>query len=459
MPDPAVGASDPTMMPSAVAAYVRNRALSSWSLAGDSAGGVNGVVVIPAYAEEEHLFATLASLAANPAEYLDRFLILVVVNNRADVPTADLDNNAATLRRLDALGDRSPLRLAWVDAASPGRELPPGGGVGLARKIGLDLALKRLDYTFRDPLLICLDADTIVRPDYLSAIDAHFAEARDGGSVIPFCHQAGESPVHDEAIVNYELFLRSYVLGLSLAGSPYAFHTVGSAMACRASAYVRAGGMNGRMAGEDFYFLQQLRRTSGVAELSGTVVFPSARSSHRVPFGTGRSISRSLGGDPDAVAFYRTECFAILGAWLALVTRELGSGPCTLLAAAASISPYLAEYLSGSGFSAVWERLQRHNPRPVALLAAFHGWFDALRTMKLIHHLSSGPYPRCGAQDSVPPLLGQAGLPDPGKGGRELLGVLRRAQIGASCPHERCSLSNCVAFSENFPPEPGPCVV
>lgn len=446
------------MMPSAVAAYLRSRAAASWSLNLDSIGVMSGAVVIPAYAEEENLFATLASLAANPAEYLSRFLILVVVNNRTNAPSADLNNNAATLQRLASL-QRTPLRLAWVDAASTGRELPPGGGVGLARKIGLDLALARLDYTSGDPLLICLDADTLVRPDYLPAIVAHFARTPEGGAVIPFCHQVGESAAHDEAICRYELFLRSYVLGLSLAGSPYAFHTVGSAMACRASAYVRMGGMNSRMAGEDFYFLQQLRRTSGVAPLHGTVVFPSARSSHRVPFGTGRSIARSLAGDPHAVVFYRPECFAILGEWLALVTQRPGSDAGTLVSGATAISLHLADYLDGTGFTGVWERLSRHNPRPAALLSAFHGWFDGLRTMKLIHHLSDGPYPRCGPQNSVPALFRQAGLPHAGGASREWLKVLRREQIGASCVPGNCPGSHCAVAVENFPPESLPCVV
>jgi hypothetical protein len=130
-----------------------------------------------------------------------------------------------------------PLRrcIFVVDAASAGRELPAkGGGVGLARKIGFDLALSILAFERSDPLLIALDADTLVMPDYLPSLVSHFQMAAAGGAVIPFCHQGGSSPRHDRAIRRYELFLRSYVLGLSRADSPYAFHTVGSAMACTA---------------------------------------------------------------------------------------------------------------------------------------------------------------------------------------------------------------------------------
>ena len=441
------------MTPAALASYLRSRSVSTpWSIDGCASAGLSGAVVIPAYAEGEHLFATIDSLAANPAEYLERFLILVVVNNRADASAADVADNVATLRRLATLQGQTPLRLAWVDAATSGRELPRGAGVGLARKVGLDLALSRLDYAAGDPLLVCLDADTLVRPDYLSAIVAHFAHTPEGGAVIPFCHQAGESADHDEAIIRYELFLRSYVLGLSLAGSPYAFHTVGSAMACRASAYVRMGGMNNRVAGEDFYFLQQLRRTSGVVPVRGTVVFPSARPSHRVPFGTGRSIARTLAGDPAAVTFYRSECFAILGDWLTLVERNPGSDSATLLAGAMAVSPRLGSYLEGISFAGIWERLRRHHPRPDALSSAFHGWFDALRTMKLIHHLSADPFPRCEPEEALPPLLLRAGLPADDGAPRAWLKLLRREQIGLPCRGSDCPGNCCGRAVENFPP-------
>ena len=297
--------------------YLKSRAISGpWRIEGCTEGGFGGAVVIPALAESATLFATLSSLAANPTELCGRFLTLVVVNHRTDAPLSDKADNLATLKLLAAGAPRlSRLRLAWVDAATAGLEMPAkGGGVGLARRIGLDLALSRLGGLNGDPLLVCLDADTLVRPDYLPALVRHFAQSSCGAAVIPFCHQFGPSAEADRLIMRYELFLRGYVLGLSLAGSPYAFHSVGSAMACRASAYVKIGGMNSRSAGEDFYFLQQLARTVGVEQLTGTVVHPSARPSHRVPFGTGRSVSRMQAGGEGEQLFYHPACFRVLAA-------------------------------------------------------------------------------------------------------------------------------------------------
>ncbi|MDA8414877.1 MAG: hypothetical protein M0023_13940 [Desulfobacteraceae bacterium] len=387
--------------------------------------------MIPALAESATLFATLSSLAANPPELCERFLILVVVNHRADAPEEDKADSLATLRLLAAGDPRlSRLRLAWVDAATPGLEMPSkGGGVGLARRIGLDLALARVEQQ-GGPILVCLDADTLVRPDYLAALREHFAASRCGAAVIPFQHQRGPSPESDRLITRYELFLRGYVLGLSLAGSPYAFHSVGSAMACRADAYLKIGGMNSRSAGEDFYFLQQLARTVGVRQLAGTMVYPSARASHRVPFGTGRSVSRMQANGERDQLFYHPACFRLLGAWLSLVAARPGADGRSLRERAGEISPCLGEYLDLNRFEELWGKLQRNNPGREALLKAFHGWFDGLKTMKLIHHLSAGLFPRCEPDKALADLFAWGGLA-PVSGMEDQLEALRDLQNGA----------------------------
>ena len=181
-------------------------------------------------------------------------------------------------------------------------------------------------------------------------------------------------------------------------------------MACSKAAYLKMGGMNARSAGEDFYFLQQLQRTSGIAQVAGTIVRPAARSSHRVPFGTGKSISRILQEGEESQSFYRADCFRILGEWLALVEGGPGLSGEALLAASTRIDPELAGYLAQAGFASVWERLGKNASSPAALLAAFHGWFDALKTVRLIHHLSLS-YPRCRADQSLPELFEFCGVP------------------------------------------------
>lgn len=408
-----------------LAQYLHRRALDGpWAVEGCPEGNFAAAVVVPALAEGESLVATLASLAKNPSEHLARTLILVVVNHSERADASIRGANLADLLRLREW-PASPLRLAWVDAAAPGRELPAkSAGVGLARKLGFDLALTRLATGSGRPFLVSLDADTLVRPDYLPALFRHFSNVRAGGAVLPFAHQPGRDAAEERAIERYELYLRHYVLGLELAGSPYAYHSVGSALACRADAYIKAGGMNRRSAGEDFYFLQQLAKISGVAPVVGTLVRPSSRPSGRTPFGTGRSVARLLAGEESAVAFYEPRAFRVLGQWLALVAEGGQTPGVTLLAMARQCSEGLATYLEGLDFDRVWERLRRNHPCPEALHKAFHVWFDGLASLRLIHALCRD---RLSPEAALPELLAWAGLPS-GGGPGEFLARLRERQ-------------------------------
>ena len=416
-------------LPPNIAAYLNKRTVGeSWKINEIPLRSFSGAIIIPSLAEAVNLPQTLESLSRNPAYLLDRFIILIVVNQRADASAAETADNLLTLKSLPLWKRQYGLHhLFWVEAATPGVELPPKQGVGLARKIGLDLALRLLDYRRDDPLLICLDADTTVQPDYLPAITRHFASSSAGGASIPYRHRPAPDPAGQSAIDRYELFLRVYVLGLSLAGSPYAFHTVGSAMACRASAYIASGGMNRRLAGEDFYFLQQVHKTSGVAQLSGTVVYPSPRSSHRVPFGTGRAVGDMLAQGEQRLLFYQPAVFSIVGEWLACVAQNPETEAPELLSRAAGISPVLHRFLEQAGFRASWDNLKKNNREGAKLTAAFHGWFDAFRTMRLIHDLSDQAYPRIAPEGAIAPLLVRAGQVSPDSVGGQLE-LLRRMQ-------------------------------
>jgi glycosyltransferase involved in cell wall biosynthesis len=421
------------MTPSPVLKYLHTRgAKGPWQILGNERQLFRGAVVIPALAEKDSIPATLESMEKIPADDRSRFLVLIVVNNRLDANREDRFDNEATLRNLAEKSRSSKvLQIAWVDASTPGMELPrKGGGVGLARKIGFDLALSRLDFGGSPPLLISLDADTLVRSDYLSAIGGHFQSAPAGGAVIPFCHRRGATWLQDQAIRRYELFLRTYVLGLEMAGSPYAFHSVGSAMACEAEAYIRMGGMNTREAAEDFYFLQQLAKTAGVAKISGTVVYPSPRISNRVPFGTGASVARLIANHAQgAVLFYRQECFQLLKEWLDFISGNLNLEGAAVLAKVNSISEDLAVFLERIGFVDNWEKLQRNFHSPSLLRNGFHQWFDGLKTLKLIHHLSAGPFPRGEPETVLLDFFRWARLDAP-EGTENQLGLLRRIQIG-----------------------------
>ena len=375
-------------------------------MAGTDRHNFRAAVVIPCLAERDNLPLTLASLASNPAERLAQTLIVVVVNNRADVCPQQLGDNQQTLAWLQSR-PFAQLNLAWVDASSDGLALPDKDGVGLARKIGFDLCLAQLNWE-DSPLLISLDADTLVDQHYLPAIFDHFQASQAGAATIPFRHQCAVDPRQEAAIRHYELYLRSYLFGLQCAGSPYAYHTIGSAFACRASDYIGAGGMNRRQAGEDFYFLQQLAKTCGVMMLSGTLVQPSARFSGRVPFGTGKAVQGQVEEDRPLFQFSSAAAFAVLQDWLSLLAESLDLPAAVVLQRAGVISLELQQFLRELNFASAWQKLQSNHGAAQQRQAALHCWFDGLRTRQLLSRLDADQ--RRPAEELVAELLTWGGL-------------------------------------------------
>lgn len=399
----------------AVADYlVRRAARGPWTLALEVNKPLPGAIIIPSLAEAVSVPLLLDSLAADSSLAASGLGVVFVVNNRLDAQNGEKEDNRATLQLLASLRGKLPFPLGTVDAASPGLELPlKDGGVGLARKLGHDLLLPYLDFKSTDPLLVSLDADTVVKAGYAGAIINHFRAAAAGGAVIPFEHLPAEGEREGRAIERYELFLRCYVAGLLHAGSPYAFHTVGSAMACRASAYLKCGGMNRRRAGEDFYFLQSLAKTAGIAQVAGTAVYPSPRRSDRVPFGTGRAMGMMLDAEPNSIQFYRPQCYQLLKAWLELVLAACSTRSDDLFAKGRALSATLGNFLAEQKFERAWQGFLGQHATVERLQAAFHGWFDAFRTMKLFHYLVEREWPRAEPEEilgSFPEVWGGAEL-------------------------------------------------
>jgi hypothetical protein len=383
--------------------------------------GIDQVVVIPALAEKQTLLETLHRLSANRPSEIGRTLVICVINNRDEgiAYPEDIENNRRTMMLLRPLisGDMkalsascdkagqlsrqiisSGLRLAYVDASSRGMEMPEkGGGVGMARKLGLDIALSLFDY--ENPvkkLLFNLDADAWVEPHYLSAVRYFFETEKVSAAVVSYSHRPEQDSALQAAICCYEIFLRYYVLGLGFAGSPYAFHTIGSTMICTPESYVAVRGMNRRDAAEDFYFLDKLAKLAPVARISTTTVYPSGRPSRRVPFGTGRRMIRFLEGRHNEYLLYDPEIFRILKRWLEIMVGHPRQETQAILAMATGIHPLLGSFLELNRFQEIWPRIRRNHREPDALLRQFHVWFDGFKTMKLIHYLTENSYPQRG---------------------------------------------------------------
>jgi hypothetical protein len=403
------------------------------ALVASSLEGIDQTVVIPSLAEKNSLFRTLASLALNPAEDLRCALVVCVVNNHRQPFATEVQifDNQETLRMLKSLifGRReevtrhgqaipematiagSDLRLACIDASSAGFEIPDrDGGVGTARKIGMDAALGILDAAGKSTgSICCLDADTLVEWNYLCAIRSHFNGTGHPAAVTAYAHQRISDPQLQAAICCYEIFLRSYVLGLTYAESPYAYHTIGSTMACTAEGYRSVRGMNRRKAAEDFHFLNKLAKIGEIGVIEETTVFPSPRISERVPFGTGQRMQRFMSGQVEEYRIHNPGAFEILREWLALMRQRPDTETGVLLSEAKRIHVCLEAYLLQCRFDTAWRLIQNNCNDRVQLQRQFHVWFDGLKTLRLIHHLGRTALPPVPMFTGMKDLLGRMG--------------------------------------------------
>jgi hypothetical protein len=308
------------------------------------------------------------------------------------------------------------LRLACLDASSEGFELPDkGGGVGLARKIGMDKALRLFDYeSDARKLIYCLDADTRVAADYLPKVHNGFRQGnKPAAATVAYAHDMPDDPDLRSAICCYEIYLRYYVSGLQYAGSPYAFHAIGSTMVVTADAYAAVRGMNKLNAAEDFYFLNKLAKIGPIRRIETTRVYPAARTSQRVPFGTGRRMLQSLAGTHDGYWLYDPQVFFILRQWLLTVAADPDQEGGRLCAQAKDIHPLLAEFLCEQAFFDSWEKIRENSRKPSFLIRHFHSWFDGFRTLKLIHYLNDRSFPVVGMVDALETLLAMMHLDGP----------------------------------------------
>jgi hypothetical protein len=392
-------------LPETVQSYLKKHSSNHWKLEWNWSNGIENVIVVPAISEFENIRTLLCSLTENDEYHLSKTLILFVVNNLTSSNVKVKEDNQESLvflrkviaeNNLDAFTSRlikSGLIVGLVDAASKGNDFTDKtGGVGIARKVGMDLALTAFDYSIpKKKVIISLDADCKVDSCYLSSIAKAFNDFNLNAATIEFTHNIN-SHSYETAILTYEIFLRHYVTGLLFAQSPYAYHAIGSALACDYESYIKMGGMNIRQAAEDFYFLQKLAKVYKIAKINTTVVSPSARESWRVPFGTGKSVMQFQSGEKQC-SLYDPQVFKVLKEWIELFNSDVSLNPELLLQKAKDIHTELYNYLVLKNFPSQWDKILNNCKSEKQLNYQRKNWFDAFNTLKLIHHLRDTAFP------------------------------------------------------------------
>lgn len=357
-------------------------------------------MVIPVFNEAATLLDTLAGLTTDTGS-----ILVVLVLNRPATCT-DPDANTPLRLALQQLPEHQTLAsgchlatiaphitAAWIDLETATGVTPAEKGVGLARKTGCDLALQWIAGGAIDTQWICSsDADALLPADYFARLADNTQDS--AALLFPFIHQLSGDAVNDEACLRYELRLHHYVLGLQYAGSPYAFHTLGSCLAVRASNYAQVRGFPVRSAAEDFYLLNKLAKTGEITQKTGQCIELSSRPSTRVPFGTGPAIQRLIASKQMAQAelYYDPRCFDSLRAVLLAVetlydddlamTRQLQANGLAL-----SEAELCASLLETMGIGSALAHCRRQAGDLATYTRHFHQWFDGFRTLKFIHGL------------------------------------------------------------------------
>lgn len=382
----------------AVRKYLADRAEPEASLAGAFDGSWTNVLVVPARRETVSFLTDMVPAARGAR---GRPLVIVVVNGeRGDESGAreHADFLAAAramcagVRPLGAgasfRGDAGAFDALVLDRATAGRELPARRGVGLARKIGTDVALSlRAAGRVASPWIHCSDGDAVQPADRFTLPDAE-----DAPDVVawthPFTHEPSGSPGLDEAIALYDEWLRYHLAGLRFAGSPWAFPTIGSTITVRADALAAVRGFPRREAAEDFYLLAKLAKIGRVADASTGPVRLRGRFSDRVPFGTGAGVARIAAATRrgEEATLDHPATYSILALWQRALAAD---DPFAAAASAAADRPARERRALDAALASL------HVRAAFADLPAAkrREWFDAFRTLKFLHLVRDEGFP------------------------------------------------------------------
>ena len=212
--------------------------------------------------------------------------------------------------------------LLVIDRFSLGRQIPAKQGVGLARKIGADIASAFIHKgNIASRWIHSTDADVKLPSDYFLATQSIEQPLASAALLYPFEHRCTDLTL--QPFINlYEFKLRYYVAALQHSGSLYAFHTIGSLMCINADSYASVRGFPKRSAAEDFYLLNKLAKVGSIQSLKQPIIEVEARLSNRVPFGTGPALShiKEMTNPLDQYCFYNPRSFVDLSMWLSLAS-------------------------------------------------------------------------------------------------------------------------------------------
>lgn len=348
------------------------------------------IVVVPAYNERGIIRMLDSLLKCHEPEC--KVEVIIVINAPDNASPESLENNLLVYKEIESWKKNNKCFFRLYFFMVP-RYSVPGWGVGLARKTGMDEAVRRFN-EIDNPggVILNLDADCTVELNYLEAVSGELLKKTDRTA----CSIYFEHPVEGDypenifrGIALYELHLRYYYQALAFTGFPYVYHTVGSSLAVKALQYVKAGGMNRRQAGEDFYFIQKLVPSGGYFSLNSTTVYPSPRVSDRVPFGTGASMGKLESENSSTLLTYNSDAFTELKTFFSLTESIYKSSEKDLPAIYSTIPRALKSFVSEEEWIAKMLEVKNNTSNIVSFKKRFFDWFNMFKVVKYLNFVHS----------------------------------------------------------------------
>lgn len=383
--------------------YIQNNIVYQPFVEEEVSTSLSMIVMIPCMNEPE-IVRTLESLWA--CDPVDSFCEVIVAINDSEVSSKEVKAfNLETYHQLLAWkkeNDRGNLVLHPIYAPSIKAKF---AGAGMARKIGMDEAIRRLNAVNKpEGIIISLDADCLVSGNYMKRIEVVFSETKSCfAATINFRHRFEEmnNPRMEAGIRMYEDYLHYYKQALDFAGFPNSIYTIGSAFAVRAEAYMKQGGMNRRQAGEDFYFLHKLTKLGRLTEIADAFVYPSGRISDRVPFGTGAAMTKWMNYTDDLALTYRFEAFLDLKQLFGKVDQFYKNSKTGYSEILSHLPSTIQEYLTSITFDEKLAEINRNSSTPESFQKRFFQVFDAFHVLKFLNHVHENNYSTQNIQEAI----------------------------------------------------------
>ncbi len=355
------------------------------------------IVVIPSYNEPELEKSLESIFRCNPPKRAVE--VIVVINYPEDSSQEVVENALNSVKIVNEFDNKSNNRnlrfFARLAADLPKKQ----AGVGLARKTGMDEAALRF-YSINNPkgIIDCYDADSNCMENYLIELEKLWIDyPKTQACSIRYEHPIEGTEFEErvyKGIAQYELHLRYYNQASRFINFPFAYHTVGSSMACCAESYVKFGGMNRHQAGEDFYFLQKIIPHGNFRELNSTCIFPSPRPSHRVPFGTGRAISKYLENTNEIILTYNFESWKTLIPLFSGVEYLFNANNEGLETWINNLHPALNKYLTDQNITKKISEIKSNTSSLESFRKRFFFWFDAFMLLKYLNFANESYFER-----------------------------------------------------------------